>query len=287
MQRMENALRESLVEALKGTGHSIPHLTHACLGMTGSMDPAREIFGRIAPACQVVAYEDTVTALAGASLAQSGVIVIAGTGAIAYGRLPDGREAVAGGWGYIVGDEGSGYDIGRAALRVASQASDGRGKPTRLFQAILDHFGVATLWDARIYVSDWETTRPRVAGLAKVVAEVAQQGDEVARLILTAAAHELAKAAVAVIERLAMADVGMMVFTTGGVFQAGDLVLNPFREYIALHSPAASIHAAAYTPVVGALFLALKEAGVMLDRKVIEAVQKSLPDVARSKQNVI
>jgi N-acetylglucosamine kinase-like BadF-type ATPase len=94
--------------------------------MTGSMEAARAIVQQLIPHSIVNSYHDTVTALAGASSAQPGVVVIAGTGSIAYGRLADGREAQAGGWGYMMGDEGSGYDIGREALRAATQAQDGR-----------------------------------------------------------------------------------------------------------------------------------------------------------------
>ncbi len=283
VERLENALRQSIEQALTSAGCSAERVTHVCLGMTGAAREAAEVTARIVPAARVTAEHDVVTALVGASVAQPGVIVIAGTGSIAYGRLADGRDARAGGWGYLMGDEGSAYAIGRAALQAASKAADGRGAPTSLLQAIPRRFGLRTLQDVREAVYSPVITRPHIARLSAVVASAAEEGDLVARSLLDEAGRELASTALAVIARLGMLDAGMTVYTTGGVFAAGPLVLDPFHETLGRRSPASAIREAAYSPVIGALLMALQAAGVVPDDSVIAAISTSLPEAAISK----
>src|SRR5690606_11448844 len=140
-ERLRRAMTDSTLAALEAAGQTPEQITHAVLGMTGAMEQAQALVQELLPHASVHSYHDSVTALAGASVARPGVVVIAGTGAVAYGRLTDGREALAGGWGYIMGDEGSGHDIGINALRAITQAADGRGAPTLLSEVAPEHFG--------------------------------------------------------------------------------------------------------------------------------------------------
>ncbi len=121
-----------------------------------------------------------------------GVGVVSGTGSIAYGRGPDGREARAGGWGYLIGDEGSGYAIGRAALQAVAQAADGRAEPTSLTAKILAYWKLNAPWDlvGKIYRSG--IGRVEIAGLASLVFEEALAGDVAALQIETQAGRDLA-----------------------------------------------------------------------------------------------
>src|SRR5439155_11584445 len=135
----------------------------------------------------------------------------------------DGREARASGWGYLFGDEGSAYAIGRAALQAASRTADGRNGPTSLLGKIPTYFKLPTFHDVWQAVYTPAITRPQIAGLAAVVTSTAREGDRVALALLEQAGHELALAALAVISALAMREAGMSVYTTGGVFRAGDL----------------------------------------------------------------
>jgi N-acetylglucosamine kinase-like BadF-type ATPase len=116
MERMERSLRDAVSGAFAHAGISPLAVESACFGMTGGAEHVPPVAAKFLAARTLTAYHDVVTALAGASLAQAGVVVIAGTGAIAYGRADDGREAKADGWGYLMGDAGSAYDIGFQAL---------------------------------------------------------------------------------------------------------------------------------------------------------------------------
>jgi N-acetylglucosamine kinase-like BadF-type ATPase len=132
-----------------------------------------------------------------------GVVLIAGTGSIALGHNASGATARAGGWGHLMGDEGSGYDIGRRALQAAAHAADGRGPATALLDAFMHHWEVSRPLDmiAHAYRS---TDKAAVAELTSIVFATATAGDTVARLIVADAAGELASAAIAAGNQLAL-----------------------------------------------------------------------------------
>jgi N-acetylglucosamine kinase-like BadF-type ATPase len=285
VERLQSALENSILSALQNAGELPENVIHVCLGMSGVTPLAGEIAQALVPSAQVLVHHDAVTALAGASIGQQGVIVIAGTGAVAYGQLDDGRSARTSGWGYIMGDEGSGYDIGCGALRAATQASDGRGRPTLLMERIPQHFGMNDLRAVHRSIYSHQITRPQIASLASVVGMTAQDGDIVAQELLRMAGAHLATAALAVIEDLDMLEEGMIVYTAGGVFQAGEAVLAPFRETLQTRSPSSLVDAPAFSPIIGGLLLALRAAGTILDEGVLQRIRDSAPEAAISKQS--
>ncbi|GER81390.1 MAG: hypothetical protein IMW90_17175 [Thermogemmatispora sp.] len=134
-----------------------------------------------------------------------GVVLIAGTGSIALGRDACGHLCRAGGWGYLLGDEGSGYDIGRQALQAATRAADGRGPHTSLLPRILAYWGLERAEDLiGVVYHGLETAA--VARLATCVFAAAREGDRVARRIVGNAATELALAALVVSNQLEFSD---------------------------------------------------------------------------------
>ena len=283
-QRLESALRDSTGQAVKAAGLDPEGIAHVCLGMSGIHPQAQVIAQTLFPAASVELLHDAVTALAGASLAQPGVIVIAGTGAVAYGRLASGEEAQSGGWGYLIGDEGSGYWLGIEAMRAAVQASDGRGDPTTLVGRIPKHLHLPDLRALHRKLYAQEVSRSAVASLATVTADAARAGDAVAVQLLARAGQELAQAALAVITRLGRLDSGQPIYHTGGVFRAGALILDSFEAMVASRSPNSTVHAPAFSPAVGALLLALHAAGVELTPSVIDQIRRNLPADALLKQ---
>ena len=145
-----------------------------------------------------------------------GVVMIAGTGSIALGHDASGATVRAGGWGHLMGDEGSGYDIGRRALQAAAQAADGRGPATALLDAFLRHWQIDRPSDmiAHAYRS---TDKASIADLASIAFAAAEAGDEVARRIIGTAAGELARAAIAAAGQLALPDDCLPLALTGGL----------------------------------------------------------------------
>src|SRR5262249_6516648 len=138
----------------------------------------------------------------GATNGAPGIVVIAGTGSIAYGANARGETARAGGWGYIFGDEGGAFDIVRQALRAIVREYEGWGGRTALTPALLEA-GAAS--DANellhaFYTTEWP--RQRVAALAPIVNRIAGEGDPIAAGIFENAARELAMLAAAVRRQL-------------------------------------------------------------------------------------
>lgn len=132
-----------------------------------------------------------------------GVALIAGTGAIALGRDAAGRTERTSGWGHLLGDEGSGYDMGLRALRAAARAADGRGQSTSLLDRILGSWGLRTPED--LFTSVYgDPDKARFARLANLVIACARDGDEVAGVIVQRATDELALAIRTVAARLTL-----------------------------------------------------------------------------------
>ncbi len=150
-----------------------------------------------------------------------GVAVIAGTGSMAFGRTPDGRTARAGGWGYLLGDEGSGYALALAALRAVARMTDQRGPATRLCHSLLKHLALKQPQDLVTAVYGGGLNRPALAALAPLVLEAAEAGDEVASAIVQKGAEQLALAAAAVVQQLKLTS-PLPVALAGGLLLASE-----------------------------------------------------------------
>jgi N-acetylglucosamine kinase-like BadF-type ATPase len=183
-------------------------------------------------------------------------VVIAGTGSICCGRNSQGKHFCAGGWGPIVGDEGGGSWIARKALQAIARAIDGRGPKTGLASAALSYFKLATPDDLSTAIYAPTMTNDRLAGFARAVVRVAEAGDEVAQQILRMTGQELGIAAVAVINRLQMENEEFRVAYVGGVYGAGDLVLQPMRAEIRRTASKAYLAKPLFSPAVAAGMIA-------------------------------
>jgi N-acetylmuramic acid 6-phosphate etherase len=181
----------------------------------------------LAPAA-VRVVTDVALLLPAANLG-SGIALVAGTGSSAFGVAPSGRTANAGGWGYLLGDDGSAFEVGRHALRAILRADDGLGPPTQLTAAVKQALGVSQPRDLIRSVYQSSSPRTTIAELAPLVVSVARDGDGIARQIVARAGEILGQLACAVARRLALGS-DATVIGTGGLFQAGDLVVAPLRR---------------------------------------------------------
>ena len=232
----------------------------ACFGMSGGPDDKREILAATLRVERLVVTDDAVIALAGAIGTGQGIITIAGTGSIAFGRNPAGRTARAGGWGYIFGDEGGGFDIARQAARAVLRLEEGWGPPTVLRETLLGATGSenANQMLHRFYTGEWP--RSRVATLARLVDGAAVEKDAVARAILRGAAQQLAMLAGAVREELWAPGAELEIAYIGGVFQSR-LLLESFRALVELQE-GVRCGAPRRGPAEGALREAYRSAGL-------------------------
>ena len=254
----------------------------ACFGMSGGPDDKAAILGEILRTERLEVTDDAAIALAGATAGQPGIITIAGTGSIAFGRNTEGRTARAGGWGYLFGDEGGGFDIVRQSLRAALRSEEGWGPTTALYPAMLEAAGVRSANHLlhRFYTDEWP--RARVAGMAKLVDEVANAGDAVARDILLAAGQQLAALAGSVRRQLWREGEPVPVAYIGGAF-GSRLLLERFRLLVELGGDRCG--PPRYGPAAGALLEAYRVAGYQLSaiRGQMEAsIRARAPDTERA-----
>jgi N-acetylglucosamine kinase-like BadF-type ATPase len=232
----------------------------ACLGFSGGPADKESILKEILRSERTVVTHDALIALAGATAGEPGLIVIAGTGSIAFGRNASEETARAGGWGYVFGDEGGGFHIARQALRAALRFEEGWGRPTAMRQILLDTTGARDVNELlhRFYTPEFP--RPRIAGFAKLVDDAAENGDLTAREILDDAAQQLATIAAAVRSQLFDEGEPARVAYIGGVFQSRT-VLERFRT-MAGKEPGNSVAPPLHGPAAGALLEAYRAAGV-------------------------
>jgi len=234
----------------------------ACLGFSGGPADKEPLLREILSSEQTFVTDDALIALSGATGGEPGIVVLAGTGSIAWGRNSDGRAARAGGWGYIFGDEGSAFWIAREALRAALRWEEGWGIPTSLRARLLDATGARHVNDLLHRCYTPEFPRPRVAQFAILVHHAAESGDPSAQKILDDAARELALLAIAVRAQL-FAGAPVLVSYSGGVF-ASRILLARFRDWIGSESgiqvtpPVFPVNG----PAMGALLEAYRTAGI-------------------------
>ncbi len=265
------AIREGVSQALDAAGAGLDDVAAIAFGLTGvrTGSPetafAEEIARDLLPGVPHSVVADYESNLAGANGGQPGVVVIAGGGSIGFGVTSDGRQAIASGYGYLLGDEGSAYSIGRAAIIAAARARDGRDEATTLWPIVLDALGVDDIRNVPALIYSEQFTRDGISQLAPLVVQAAADGDAVASRIVTWAGEELALTALAVIKQLFEPGEQVGVAITGGVFSAGELILEPFRNKLAEQWPGATPHTPRFPPAVGAVIFAARVAGIEPD----------------------
>lgn len=259
-EKFVRALTESLSNASREAGLDVvPRLAGACLGLSGGPTDKEALVSQILTSEKTIVTHDAAIALAGALAGQPGVIVIAGTGSIAFGRDSAGRTARAGGWGYVFGDEGGGFHIVRQALRAALRLEEGWGGATSLRAVLLAATGTHDANELlhRFYTPDFP--RPRVAALAKLVDRAADEGDATAREILFQTAQALVEIAAAVRRQLFRPAESTRFSYLGGVFRSRIVRERFFASLEA--EPAHCVIAPVYGPAAGALLEAFRATG--------------------------
>ncbi|MEO8349841.1 MAG: BadF/BadG/BcrA/BcrD ATPase family protein [Acidobacteriota bacterium] len=258
---VEKVLHQLIEEASAGAA-ALPDAV--ALGIAGSDRPADEavlrgILRRIGFRERVVITNDARIAFVAGSADRVGLALVCGTGSIAWGRNRAGEIARSGGWGWHLGDEGSGFWIGERAIREVLRAVDGRGPATSLDRALSEHFEIARPEQILYAIYDREFPRTRVAKFAPRVEEAALAGDAVAAAILSDASAELVRAAMSVRDRLRLEEATYDVVLSGGTFAAvPGLAAKVARS---LETPRAAVSMLSVEPATGAVRLAIEALG--------------------------
>jgi N-acetylglucosamine kinase-like BadF-type ATPase len=254
-------LARTLRAVLDGLSAAVPgglSIAGAVLGLAGvgrREDAARvlPLLGEMGFPPRTLLTHDARIALAAGAQEDSGIILVAGTGSIAYGRTAEGGEARAGGFGPLLGDEGSGYDLAVGALRAVVRAADGRAPMTALSGVLLGELGLDDASGLVRWVESAE--RSRIASLAPLVFEVAAAGDAAAQSAVAQGADALADMALSVHRRLTWAKSPVVVLD-GGLFRHQNLYCEAVRARIRESADGVAVLVAEREPAEGALWLA-------------------------------
>lgn len=236
-----------------------------CLGIAGvdredDAQAVRGIMRRIGFKSRTLVVNDALIALTAGAGDGPGVVIVAGTGSIAYGRDARGRAARSGGWGYLLGDEGGGFWIGRAALMAVVRQFDGRGPSTQLTELVLDAMRIGSPTELVHAVYAGGIHRYAIAGIVPVVQRAVDAGDAVATDIVARAAAELASAAGSVVARLGMRGEAFPTVLSGGVFRGVPSLVARVEAQLSELSPKSAVRCLQGEPALGAVHLALAAA---------------------------
>jgi len=268
----EAQARESLTTAIRQACRVAniepSQISRVCVGLAGAARPeisdlvrglvSETLSGEIKLA-EIEIVGDMVIALEAAFGSGPGVIVIAGTGSIAYGRNSKGQTARAGGWGFAISDEGSGHWIGRTAVAAALGAWDENpGQDVRLIEVLLRSWHLETI--EQLVPAANATPPPDFAALFPSVLSSAESGDRIACDALTRAGTHLANLAGTLLRRLFSNSGAVPVAMSGGVFASSPLVRQVFYNTLSSLHPNAVLNPSVIEPVRGALALARKGA---------------------------
>jgi glucosamine kinase len=259
------SLRTAIRQACAAANVAPTEIKKTCVGIAGGARPkiaelVRRLLSELVSG-EVEVVGDMVIAMEAAFGSGPGVIVIAGTGSIAYGRNSKGEIARAGGWGFAISDEGSGHWIGRSAVAASMRVYDETGDQSTgaLLESITKSWGVSTR--EQLVVATNGSPAPDFAALLPAVLSAANAGDATAQGVLTQAGAELATLAKIVIGRLFDHDGVAAVAVAGGVFCNCALVREVFYDSLRGKHPQVVPNPGVVNPVEGALKFA-RQGGV-------------------------
>jgi N-acetylglucosamine kinase-like BadF-type ATPase len=249
-----DCLRQAYQEA--GLESTSVHFASVCLGLSGGTEDKEAYVKELIASNRYKLTHDAEIALLGGTAGEPGIIIIAGTGSIAFGRNAQMQTARAGGWGYLFGDEGGGFDLVKQALRRALQYEEGWGPPTVLHKVLLEVWGAASA-NGLMHEMYNKFDRKQIAGYAKLVTGAAEQGDQVALEVVKGAAGSLLGYVTGVYEQLFKKGEAVQIVAVGGVFKS-HLLMQQLRQniYSAILCP---LGMPRLSPAAGALLEALRQ----------------------------
>ena len=242
---------DQAIEACLGTNP--PEIEHAFCTIVGPADEFIACLRRKTTVRAVSSPSEGALALAAGAGVPYGVLALSGTGSDVFLVQPDVYDTI-GGWGTILGDEGSGYDIGVSALRAAIYAEDGRGEPTMLLPMIYEEWRLQKLWGMVPLVYGFSDSRRLVASVTQLVARAANAGDPIALSLYQKAAHEMAHMTIRLLQRHGGRYQGPIV-VSGGVWKGSPHMFDCFRREVLAVFPDAEILMPVFEPVVGGVVL--------------------------------
>ncbi len=235
---VEAALKEldaAVAAAFQDAKLARTQVAAACLGLAGvdlteGLDIVRGWADSVSLAEKIAVANDATLLFAAGTPEGWGLAVIAGTGSIAFTLDRNGKDGRAGGWGYLLGDEGSAWQLGLQGLRAACRAADNAGPQTKLLEVFLAKLGTSDPRDfiPAVYRGVWD--RATIAGLAPLVVAAAEDGDEVAHKLVVHQVTELARTAVTAVDANGLPRLGLPIAVAGGLIVRSEFYRRLFVE---------------------------------------------------------
>ena len=263
---VEAALREldaAVAGAFTDAKRNRTSVAAACLGLAGvdlteGLDIIRGWADTVSLSAKISVANDATLLFAAGTPDGWGLAIICGTGSIAFTLDRNGKDGRAGGWGYLLGDEGSAWLVALSGLRAACRAADGAGPKTKLLDAFLAKLGTTDPRDfiPAVYRGVWD--RAAIAGLAPLVVECAEAGDDVAHRLVVNQVTELARTAFTAVESNGLPKLGLPVAVAGGLIVRSAFYRGLFVEALRGFGVHPGIVAPVSDPALGAVTLARK-----------------------------
>ncbi len=252
------------------------------IGMSSlDYEPTRDFIDSFAngifPSEKVEMHSDVYMALMGMTLGKPGVMIVSGTGSIGMAVDQMGEVHIVGGWGYLLRDEGSAYDIAMQGIDAALKSFEGIEEPTILEKRVLDFFGVDTHRQLIDIFYNPPVSPSKIAGFGREVIEIASQGDKAAITIVDKAVKALVNYACRLIEKVGSEDsiIGMY----GSVLQKNPYISNSFKEQIHAMYPNTRIGFPDLKPETGAVLYAMKKRGYPINEEILENIKITMTEV--------
>lgn len=247
------------------------------IGMS-SLDykPTREFINSfvdgIFPSEKVEMHSDVYMALMGMTLGEPGVMIVSGTGSIGMAVDQAGKVYIVGGWGYLLRDEGSAYDMAMQGINAALKSFEGIGEAAILEKKVLDFFGADTHRQLIDIFYNPPISPSKVAGFGREVIEIASKGDKAAAAIVDNAVKALVNYACRLAEKVGSEDciIGMY----GSVLQKNPNIADAFKEQIHAVYPNTRIGFPDLKPEIGAVLYAMKRRGYPLNAEIIDKLKE-------------
>ena len=275
IEQAEDSFAHAITEAQKQAGIKELGVEVAIIGIEPDPISLHSILKKAARPKKILHKKEGECSLVGGLVENTGISLIAGTGAVGWGRNRQGRTHVTGCWGTI-GDEGSAYDLSRRGVNAAFWASDGRGQLTKLVDNLTKHFEVKTMWDCLTPIYQNPDVRKNFASLSRIVMQTAKEGDTVAIGVVKEGARQLALLLTTCAKVLDMQNEPYKIAATGGLVSKGGWYFDLIEEGVHKEHPQTKMFLPRFEPAVGAFLIGMQELGIEWTPEIVGNMENTL-----------
>ena len=260
---------------------SIKKFRSAVIGMSAlneraSSEETERFCSDIIDSETIIMDSDLFVALEAMDVSGECAAIISGTGSMAVCRNSDGSMSHTGGWGYILGDEGSGYTIGLSGIKAAIRASEDCDENTALVKECLDYFSINNIYDLIDLFYEKKVSRKKIAAFARLVSKCCENGDKVSEKIIKDEAKQLSQTALGLLKNK---NKDISIGLWGGVFQNNMFFRQEFTD-IMLNNGFTDVKPIRFTPEIGAIFAGYKDSGIEIVDIIKENITESYMNTA-------